>query len=499
MARLLYQVLLWLALPAVLIRLEWRAWREPEYGERIGERLGRVPAEVPPGCIWFHAVSAGETIAAAPLIAALAGEFSEDGGVPFLVTAMTPAGLAQAASRLGGAVHHCYAPYDFPFAVRAFFDRVRPKLLVLVETELWPNLIGEAHRRGVPVLLVNARLSERSARGYALMRGLTAKMLEQIGFVACQYDDDVARYKALDLGDAKVAAFGSVKFDAALPDDHVRRVATLRRELGLDGRRVWLAGSTHPGEDGLMLDAHAHVCDHYPQSCLLLVPRHPVRAAEICDLARRRGFAVRDMRSCAAGRVSGATGGGESAGCKPRALQSEIEWEISGATGGESADCEPGALQSEIEWEISGAVGGESAGSVRPAVGAAHKDVIVCDTMGQLQYLYGLSEIAFLGGSLVPVGGHNPIEAALYRQPLVTGPHTWNFADVFAAFAAAGCLTRAATAEQLAAAVIAAFQDEGTRAAAGARALQVIDDHRGATVRLLALLRNRIRAAIKQH
>ena len=474
MARLLYQVLLWLALPAVLIRLEWRARREPEYGERIGERLGRVPTEVPPGCIWFHAVSAGETIAAAPLIAALAGEFSEDGGVPFLLTAMTPAGLAQAASRLGGAVHHCYAPYDFPFAVRAFFDRVRPKLLVLVETELWPNLIGEAHRRGVPVLLVNARLSERSARGYALMRGLTAKMLEQVGFVACQYDDDVARYKALDLGDAKVAAFGSVKFDAALPDDHAGRVAALRQELGLNRHRVWLAGSTHPGEDGLVLDAHAHVCDHYPQSCLLLVPRHPVRAAEICDLARRRGFAVRDMRSCAAGRVSG-------------------------ATGGESAGCEPRALQSEIEWEISGAVGGESAGSVRPAVGAAHKDVIVCDTMGQLQYLYGLSEIAFLGGSLVPVGGHNPIEAALYRQPLVTGPHIWNFADVFAAFAAAGCLTRAATAEQLAAAVIAAFQDEGTRAAAGARALQVIDDNRGATVRLLELLRNRIRAAIEQH
>ena len=143
MARLLYQVLLWLALPAVLIRLEWRARREPEYGERIGERLGRVPTEVPPGCIWFHAVSAGETIAAAPLIAALAREFSEEGSVPFLVTAMTPAGLAQAASLLGGAVHHCYAPYDFPFAVRAFFDRVRPKLLVLVGN----RVVAEPNRR----------------------------------------------------------------------------------------------------------------------------------------------------------------------------------------------------------------------------------------------------------------------------------------------------------------------------------------------------------------
>ena len=291
MIRFLYRVLLWLALPAVLIRLEWRARLEPEYGERIDERLGRVPAGVPRGCIWFHAVSAGETIAAAPLIAALAAEFSEPGGAPFLVTATTPAGSAQAARRLGGAVHRCYAPYDFPFAVRAFLHRVRPRLLVLVETELWPNLIGEAHRLGVPVLLVNARLSARSARGYALLRGLTRKMLEQVGFVACQYDDHVARYRALGLGEAKVAAFGNIKFDATLPNDHAGRVAALRQELGLNRRhRVWLAGSTHPGEEEMVLDAHARVCGRYPGSCLLLVPRHPVRAAAITDLARGPGI-----------------------------------------------------------------------------------------------------------------------------------------------------------------------------------------------------------------
>ena len=150
MARALYQILLWLALPIVPLRLWWRSRREPGYGERIGERFGRPSAAIPTGGVWFHAVSAGETIAAAPLIEALADEFP---AAPFLVTTMTPTGSEQVIRRLGGKVAHSYAPYDFGFAVRAFFNAVRPRLLILVETELWPNLIGEAHRRGVPVLL----------------------------------------------------------------------------------------------------------------------------------------------------------------------------------------------------------------------------------------------------------------------------------------------------------------------------------------------------------
>ncbi len=156
MTHMLYQILLWLALPVVPLRLRWRARREPGYGERVGERFGRPPAAIPKDGVWFHAVSAGETIAVAPLIEALADEFP---ALPFLVTTMTPTGSEQVTRRLGDKVAHCYAPYDFPFAVRAFFDAARPRLLILVETELWPNLIGEAHRRGVPVLLVNARLS----------------------------------------------------------------------------------------------------------------------------------------------------------------------------------------------------------------------------------------------------------------------------------------------------------------------------------------------------
>ena len=433
MIRLFYQVLLWLSLPAVLLRLEWRARREPEYGNRVGERMGRVPARVPGGCVWFHAVSAGETIAVAPLIAQLAAEFADDGGARILVTTTTPTGSAQVTDRLGDSVHHCYAPYDFPFGVRSFFDKVQPCLLVLVETELWPNLIHEANRRRVPVLLVNARLSARSARGYglALVRGLTRSMLREVDLVACQYDDTLERFKSLGLPGEKAVALGSVKFDARLPEDHADRSAALRRALGLQQRSVWIAGSTHPGEDEPVLDAHARVREHSPESCLLLVPRHPVRGREICGLARRRGFSVLRM----------------------------------GAS-------EPG----------------------EPAATSA--DVVVCDTMGQLQTLYGLSEIAFIGGSLVPVGGHNPIEAALCRQPLVMGPHTWNFDEAVAAFAEAGCLERVQTAVQLGDAVIAAFEDEETRVAAGACALQVVEENGGATARVLDLLRARIRAAI---
>ena len=514
----LYRILLWLALPALLLRLEWRAWREPEYGRRIGERFGRVPPEAPSGGIWFHAVSAGEAIAAAPLIAAL--DALPVAGRPFLVTSTTPAGSAEIRRRLPGC-GHCYAPYDFPFAVRAFFSRVRPRLLVLVETELWPNLIGEAHRRGVPVLLINARLSKRSARRYALAPGLTRKMLGRVRFIACQHEEDAARFRALGAAAEKVAAFGSIKFDAALPKGHADQVAALREQLGLVAKqpdwetagrsaeasaaaparqrshavprdagprdavpqdavpqdavpqgavpqdagsqdagsqdaepqnencaasvgavpvsarhRLWLAGSTHAGEEEIALQAHREVRQHFPFACLLLTPRHPVRAAAVCALARRMGFA--------ASLLSDMKRGAERSGMRGR---------------------------------------------------TAPPEVLVCDSMGQLQQLYGLSDIAFLGGSLVPAGGHNPIEAALCSQPLIAGPHTFNFSQVMEAFAEAGCLTRVRTAGQLAAAVLAGLQNEGPRRAAGRRALQAVAERRGAKARLLDLLRREIRAA----
>ena len=482
---ILYRLLLWLALPALLLRLEWRARREPEYGERIGERLGRVPGGVPAGCVWIHAVSAGETIAAAPFIAELVGEFSGAGGVPFLVTSMTPTGSVQVRARLGDAVHHCYAPYDFPFAVRSFFDRVRPRLLVLVETELWPNTIAEGHRRGVPVVLVNARLSERSARGYRRLGGLTRQMLRRLDTLACQTDVHLRRFANLGLANDTGTVIGSVKYDAKLTNDHAQRVAALRRDLRLSGRRVWIAGSTHSGEDEAVLAAHALVRNQFPDAALLLVPRHAVRATQLCAMARRNGHTAHLAGAPTQPRGrhqhppadAGAFGSRDVSGNPPPAEASRRH--------GRAPIREP-----EDSRPIAGGVG--ELGD-RVEAGAS---VIVWNTLGQLQTLYGLAQFAFLGGSLVPVGGHNPIEAALCGQPLAMGPHTWNFDEIAKAFEAAGCLNRVQTASQLADAVVAAFTDEPARIATGARARRVVEENGGASERLLELLRARIRTAI---
>ena len=424
MLRGAYRLLLLLAYPWVRARLRWRARREPAYAERVPERFGYPPASLPSGSIWFHTVSAGETIAAVPIIETLAAEFPE---LPFLVTTMTPTGSAQVRARLGGQVAHCYAPYDFPRAVERFYAAAQPRMLLLMETELWPNLIAEAHRRGVPVLLINARLSERSARGYARIGSLTRDMLRQLTFIACQYPDHARRFLDLGAAPAQVSALGSIKFDVQLPADYKAEVKRLASLWGLGRRPVWIAGSTHAGEEAIVLSAHQRVLAHYPDACLLLVPRHPHRASEVASQVASSGLSV--------------------------VLQSELD-------GAPLASC----------------------------------NVLIDDSMGRLQYLYGLAQVAFVGGSLVPLGGHNPIEPALCGQPLLMGPHGFNFSDVVAAFSDAGCLRIVADAEELAAQLTRWFANPAARAAEGAAARQVVADNAGASTRLLELLRAQIRS-----
>lgn len=429
MWRILYQVLLPLAYPLVRLRLFWRARREPEYGRRIPERFGRVPGSLPTGVIWFHTVSAGETIAAAPVIERLVGEFP---GRDFLVTTMTPTGSQQVVARLGDRVVHCYAPYDFAFSVERFLDAVAPGLLVIFETELWPNLLEAAARRGVPVDLVNARLSERSARGYALIGSLTRRMLGQLHRIACQYPAHAQRFVALGAEPGRVSVLGNVKFDLRLPDDHGARCAELALRWRLEGRPVWIAASTHPGEEEPVLAAHETVQKACPGACLLLVPRHPSRAPELEKMVRAAGFsAVR--QSVTAGAEQGMT-----------------------------------------------------------------VDVVIGDVMGGLLYLYGLSRVAFIGGSLVPVGGHNPIEPALCGQPLLTGPHTFNFPDVVAAFEESGSLVRVGDATGLADEVVRCLTDADAQERMSVAARQVVAANAGATERLLEALREDVgQAAIE--
>ena len=282
MTRLLYQVLLVLALPWVWVRLKVRARREPAYRLRREERFGHVPPGLSTGVIWFHTVSAGETNAAAPVIRAVQEHFPDD---TFLVTTMTPTGSARVTSLLGDTVEHCYAPYDYPWAVARFLRRVRPRALVLMETELWPNLVEQTAASGASVYLVNARLSARSYRGYRRVGPLIRRMLGSIEGIVCQYEDTAARFRSL--GARSVEVTGSVKFDAEMPPDGFGV-----GDLGFGDAPVWIAGSTHGGEEETVLDAHRQLRDQFPNIGLILVPRHPQRAAGVAQLAKHRGFST---------------------------------------------------------------------------------------------------------------------------------------------------------------------------------------------------------------
>ena len=279
MTKPLYNALLHLALPWVFGRLLWKAGGS--YRARIRERFGHVPREVPSGAIWFHTVSAGETNAAAPVVRAVAERLPAE---RMLVTTMTPTGSERVRTLLDD-VAHCYAPYDYPWAVARFLAATQPKALVLMETELWPNLIERTRCAGAPVYLINARLSERSFRGYRRLGALSGPMLRDLRGVLCQYEDTAERFRRL--GARRVGVTGSVKFDFEMPPDRFGLY-----DLGFRGAPVWIAGSTHPGEEEVILAAHRRLLARWPGLRLILAPRHPERADAVVRLVRAHGFSL---------------------------------------------------------------------------------------------------------------------------------------------------------------------------------------------------------------
>ncbi|MDG9925598.1 MULTISPECIES: lipid IV(A) 3-deoxy-D-manno-octulosonic acid transferase [unclassified Pseudomonas] len=289
MNRTLYTLILHLALPFIFLRLLWRAWRAPAYGRRIGERFAVGLPAFREGGIWIHAVSLGESIAAAPLIRELLARHPE---LPITVTCMTPTGSERIQALFGERIQHCYLPYDLPWACARFLDRLQPKLAVIMETELWPNHIHACHVRGIPVALANARLSERSARGYARFARLTAPMLGELSLIAAQTEAEAERFRQLGARPASVEVTGSIKFDLSVEAELPRRAAELRERWGAVARPVWIAASTHAGEDEVMLQAHRRLLDEHPDALLILVPRHPERFDQVFELCRREGFAT---------------------------------------------------------------------------------------------------------------------------------------------------------------------------------------------------------------
>ncbi|WP_369801255.1 lipid IV(A) 3-deoxy-D-manno-octulosonic acid transferase [Thiohalobacter thiocyanaticus] len=411
--RALYSALLYLLLPVALLRLLWRGLRAPAYLRRWGERFGFVPVLEARPWIWVHAVSVGEVQAAAPLVNALLERYPE---YELLVTTTTPTGAMQVQRLFGERVRHAYLPWDLPDAVARFLARTRPRLGLIMETELWPNLIAACARREIPVALINARLSARSAAGYRRVRGLAAATLRRVRWIGAQSDTDAGRLIALGADPARVTVTGNTKFDAVIPGSAREQAEVLRR--GWDpARPVWIAASTHEGEDEPLLAAHRRVRARLPQALLILVPRHPERFARVAGLVERAGFQV--------------------------------------------------ARRSRNE----------------PVT--AQTAVYLGDTMGELPVLLAAADAAFVGGSLVPVGGHNPVEPAALGLPVLYGPHMFNFSGIVQLLEQAGAARAVADAGELATAVRTWLEDASGRAEWGERGRRAVEANRGARDRVL--------------
>lgn len=286
MVRHLYTLVFVLLLPAILMRLLYRAWRAPAYARRWHERFA-LGGELRPGGIWVHAVSVGEAIAAAPMIRELQVRHPD---LPVTVTCMTPTGSAQIRKMFGDSVGHAYLPYDLPWLQRRFLRRLKPRIGIIMETEVWPNLLAECRAADVPTVLANARLSERSARGYGRIAALARPMFGSLDWVAVQTRAEAARFAELGVAQTEMTVTGSIKFDIRI--EPVLRQQALDWRQAWGARPVWIAASTHQGEDEIVIQAHRRVLDTEPDALLLLVPRHPERFDAVAKLTREAGLGL---------------------------------------------------------------------------------------------------------------------------------------------------------------------------------------------------------------
>jgi len=417
-----YTFILYLALPLAFLRLWWRGFRQPGYRRYWRERLGDVrgfDGKAP--AIWVHAVSVGEVRAAAPLVNALLQRYPQS---PLLLTTTTPTGRDTATQLFGQRARYAYLPWDLPFAVKRFLSSVRPAKAIVMETELWPNLFHQLKRRGIPLYLVNARLSDASLHGYRRVRPLTRSTLACVTGIAAQSEEDMGRFVTLGAARESVHCTGNLKYEAGLPEDFGRYLDSLQRSFGQRGA-MWVAGSTHPGEEHVVLAAHRRLLSVNPKCLLWLVPRHPERAAELVLLCEQAGMRV--------------------------------------------------VLYSEFLREGEGRVTCPNPDQLQ---------VIVVDVLGVLVYLYGLAPVAFIGGSLVTHGGHNPLEALQAGCAVVSGAHVDNFAEVYRQLDAAGAVTYADDEVSLTKAIENLLGDGELRQQQLAAGEQVLKRNRGALARV---------------
>ncbi len=418
--RFLYTSLFTILLPLVLFRLYWRGLKAPEYRKRWQERLAFYSKKYSQPFICFHAVSVGEAEAVFPLIKKLTEKFPDE---KILVTTTTPTGSARVQAVLGDTVEHVYFPYDIPWIINRFIRTFNPKILVIMEKEIWPNLFSYCGKQNIPVLIINARLSARSAKSYQLISSLIKPVLANVSSILTQTEED--REHFIDIGaiPSTVQVTGNIKFDMEVSESLIEEGQQLRRQL-FPGRFVWIVASTHKGEEGIVIDAYTKLKQQIPELLLMLVPRHPERFVSVQNLVKQKGLnlAVRSKRDI----VTHST------------------------------------------------------------------DVYLADTMGELKLLYASADVAFVGGSLAPVGGHNILEPLAVGVPVMFGPYMVNFKEiadnVLSQQAAIQCQNEAQIIEHL----IKLYKDEPIRNTLVSKGTAFIERNKGATEKIMAELEQRI-------
>ena len=421
MARFLYSLLISLLSPLFVLRLLVKSVNEPGYRRQWWRRFALgMPSRVRSGdgLIWVHAVSVGELLAVAPLVERMLQEWPDKA---VLITNTTPTGSEQTQKLFGDRVEHTWFPFDTPLVTGAFLRHWSPQLVVMVETEIWPNIMASAREQGIPVALVNARLSARSARGYARLGDFTRETLKGFSLIAAQSKSDDRRFRRIGADAGAMQVVGSIKFDIDLA---ARRgqLEVIKSELGSDikSRPLWAAASTHPGEEQLVIDAYQALRKRGIETRLLLAPRHPNRTADIIKLLEKASLSYQ-RRS------------------EKRTITTDT-------------------------------------------------DVLIIDTLGELSAFLGLADAAFIGGSLVPRGGHNPIEAAAWGCAVITGPHVINFATIVRDMERGGAIRVVVDQQELADRLASVW--EGDKQDSDAKRAQTfIETRRGATRRQLDLLK----------
>ncbi|WP_140909246.1 lipid IV(A) 3-deoxy-D-manno-octulosonic acid transferase [Cognatiluteimonas lumbrici] len=412
----LYSAALYLLLPVTLYHLVWRGFRQAEYFERWAERYAAYGDAAPlHGTVWIHAVSVGEVNAAAPLVNALRARRPD---LRLLVTSITPTGSARIRALWGEGVEHVYLPYDLPGAVARFLHHFRPRLALVMETELWPNLLFACRDAGIPAWVVNGRLSARSLRGYRVLRPLVARALRGLRGVLAQSRADAARFVLLGADPDTTLVTGNLKYDVEQPPEDAPLQREFVRSTGV--RPAWIAASTHEGEEAAVIAIHRALRGRWPDLLLLWAPRHPERFRAVAQQCVEAGWRVATRKLT------------------------------------RLPDPEDG--------------------------------VFVIDTLGELPSFYRCAQVAFVGGSLQDIGGHNLLEPASAGTPVVTGPHLHNFSDIAGRMRHAGALRVGNDVAEVERELATLLAGPEARAAMAAAARALIQEGRGALSRTLDLL-----------